>query len=745
MLNLKSTLLVLILLIVGAGFFLTKIQVSNTPSTYIPKNLPSKILNDELLEEFNNEDSIVILFQSSTPLDRLLIKKLASFTEELESFESIKKIRSIFNYESLRSINDGFQVTNIIDRNKLEKLLEQDISKKVQADRFVKDLFITKDLKTFGILVETEYIHHSMLRMKLDKKLHDSITKNELDKNLIAYGGEFSVDTAQFKELDKIMFVIVPITFLIGVLLLYFLFNSIIAVFVGTAFNGVVAFVVLSLFGAFGWPYNLIGSMIPTLMMALCIAFIVHLYNGILLRKEGGEGHEESIKNSVDSIKKPSFYSALTTSAGLLSLSISDIPPIRSVGVIGGIGVMIIYLMVIYLIPPILIALNYGTWKQNNYFKIVLDTIVNKLLSISLKYHKLVIVSLIGSMSILSLFIFNVESESNIYKFFNSEHNVNISSRLIKENFVGTTTVNLVFDKGEDDVISSKFNQKIDVLKTSLLTVPNVGRVFSATDIIKQLNWAFQGESPKNFMVPRSDELISQYLFIYDGEDIYDFLSRDQERFKMTLNLNVEGANEIEKTLKSIEDKIREVDFSKYKWAISGYGKMFSDQENLIMNDLFKSVGISFIVIFTLMSFLWRSISGSLFCMLPNISPVIAMFIFMGVFGIWLDIGTAMIASVTVGIAVDDTIHIFEGFMRRKELMSVDDALRKTYKESGRAIIITSFILSAQFLILMFIDFVPLRNFGLLTTIGIVTALVFDLLLLPAMIILKYRPKVLKS
>jgi predicted RND superfamily exporter protein len=100
-----------------------------------------------------------------------------------------------------------------------------------------------------------------------------------------------------------------------------------------------------------------------------------------------------------------------------------------------------------------------------------------------------------------------------------------------------------------------------------------------------------------------------------------------------------------------------------------------------------------------------------------------------------------MIASVTVGIAVDDTIHIFEGFMRRKLLMPVEQAIRETYHESGRAIIITSFILSAQFIILSFIDFVPLRNFGLLTTLGIVTALVFDLLLLPAMIMLKYRSK----
>jgi predicted RND superfamily exporter protein len=124
--------------------------------------------------------------------------------------------------------------------------------------------------------------------------------------------------------------------------------------------------------------------------------------------------------------------------------------------------------------------------------------------------------------------------------------------------------------------------------------------------------------------------------------------------------------------------------------------------------------------------------------MLPNLAPVLAMFIIMGIFNIWLDIGTAMIASITVGIAVDDTIHIFEGFFRRIKSMDVKQALLETYQESGKAIIITSFILSAQFSVLIFSNFIPLRNFGLLTTIGIITALVFDLILLPALLILKY-------
>jgi predicted RND superfamily exporter protein len=736
MLKLKTSMTYLVGILCISAFFITKIQITNTPSTYIPKHLKSKILNDELMEEFNNEDTLIFLFQSEKALDNELVSRMSKFTTKVEQFDLVNKVRSIFNYESIQAIKDGFEITNIIDKQKLDSLKQKDIFNKVDKDRFVKDFFITKDLKTFGVLIEPNYIYSSLTRMDLEKKVLAALDEYKLKKFMIAYGGEFAVDTAQYKELDRMMFFIVPITFVVGVLLLYFLFNSYTAVIVGSVFNGVITFVVLSLFGAFNWPYNMLASMIPSLMMALSIAFIVHLFNGILLRKEMGESHEESVKNAVNSIKKPSMFSALTTCAGLFSLAISDIPPVRSVGVVGGIGVLLIYLMVIYILPPMLIKFNLGEWKQHRVFKNVLDKIVDFLVHTAMENHKKVILILLGSMAVLSLFIFQVKSESNLYKFFEDDHEVNKASRSIKKHFVGTTIINLAFDSDKSSIISAEFHSKMDQLKTSMKGIPGVGRVFSATDIIKQLNWAFQGENEKFFAVPVSDELIEQYLFIYDGEDLYDFLSRGQDRTKVTLNLNVQGANEIEAISDQIEAHIKKIGFSNFKWAISGYGKMFSDQENLIIQDLIKSVSISLVVIFILMAFLWGSIKSSFFCMIPNVSPVVAMFIIMGAFGIWLDMGTAMIASITVGIAVDDTIHIFEGLMRRKHYASIREGLIETYQESGKAVIITSLILSAQFSILIFSNFIPLRNFGLLTTVGIITALIFDLLLLPALVVL---------
>jgi hypothetical protein len=142
------------------------------------------------------------------------------------------------------------------------------------------------------------------------------------------------------------------------------------------------------------------------------------------------------------------------------------------------------------------------------------------------------------------------------------------------------------------------------------------------------------------------------------------------------------------------------------------------------------------------MLILWRSLGDTLLCMIPNISPILLIFIVMGFTGIWLDMATAMIASVAVGIAVDDTIHVYHGYSSRMKAGSRPvQALARTYRQAGRAVMTTTIILSAQFMILTVSLFQPTTHFGLLTSIGLWAALIFDLLLLPSILILLARFK----
>ena len=156
------------------------------------------------------------------------------------------------------------------------------------------------------------------------------------------------------------------------------------------------------------------------------------------------------------------------------------------------------------------------------------------------------------------------------------------------------------------------------------------------------MNWGFHAQDDQFLSIPEDQNLISQYLFIYDGEDMYDFIDADYQQARIAMNVNVHGANEISDLMKKTEQYLTQKSLKNTQWRITGAGRLFADQETLLIEGQVLSLGGALLLIFTLMLILWRSLKDTLICMIPNLSPIVLIFIIMGIFGIWLDMATAM-------------------------------------------------------------------------------------------------------
>lgn len=176
------------------------------------------------------------------------------------------------------------------------------------------------------------------------------------------------------------------------------------------------------------------------------------------------------------------------------------------------------------------------------------------------------------------------------------------------------------------------------------------------------------------------------------------------------------------------------------KIDIGGFGRQFSDQQELLVIGQMHSFAGAFGQIFLIMLFLWRSLPAAVISMLPNVAPLSMVFILMGALGICLDMATVLIASVLLGITVDDTIHFFHQYQERREKgCGVVFSLARSFEASGRAVVAISLLLVAQFLLLAGSHFQPTAHFGLLTATSLLAGQVFELLLLPALVVLWSR------
>ncbi len=738
----KSYLIVLLIFILSAGLS-SQLKISNVPGSYVPKDLPSYQLSKEAEKIFNNDETLIFVFELSESLKVDEVTRLANFVNELYELENVHEVFSVFDYEHIRGNSEGFEVSNILSRKKTDLFDKKIVSEKIKKDRFLKDILVNKEMNIFSIIIEPKKISDSFERFHLENKIFKLIEKNNLLSLQKAYGGDFAIDMMQFRELINLIFKIVPLVLFVGMILIFFMFPNMPSVLLAFMVTLLGSQFTVGLVSLFQFDYNMITSVVSTLIMALTTAFIIHLYNAIL-RINQEKDIQKSIDEAVFEVKKPLFFSALTTSIGLFSLGFSRIPPLSGVGIVCGIGIFFSWAIIIYILPILLKRFSHKNWKKITGLNSFLDKIIEICLKIVLNHYRKIVLVFIGVFLISISQVFKVKSETNLYKFFSDDHYINKSMDYIKSHFVGVTNITAIFTaKGKNEsLLMPEFHKYIEKAKEEILKIEDVDRVFSATDIVKQINWAFHNEKEEFFAPPESKELLEQYLFVYDGNDLFDNWDRTNQHMKMMINLRKDGANEVEGIFEKVKDILeRKPKSLNFDIGYSGYGKVFADQEDLVLEDFSKSLYLSSILIFVVMIFIWRSVKDSIYCMIPNFSPVLSMFIIMGIFGIWLDIGTAMIASITLGIAVDDTIHIFYGIKEKMKLGTLENAISQTFRDSGKAIIMTTVILSFQFLILVISEFHPLQYFGLLTSIGLIIALFFDLLFLPSFILIMYRNK----
>ena len=691
---------------------------------------------------------MIVLFEGVALFSNGFLNAYYDLGEELAEHELIDDVISLTRQDHISGSEDGFLVDPLIDIDNLENTTPSERLTHVVSDRFAKNSLIAEDGSAVAMVIIPQALDDSIRHLALEEEILSIIEAHQLDGYLSVIAGEIPTDVAQMRAILRDNMIFIPATVIVGLLLVWWLFHRVLAVIVTGVTTGAVVSSTITFYVLFQQPFNSISGIIPPLLSALTIAALVHLFNALHYASKRGFIGKERVNAALSEIKRPALFSALTTSAGLASLGLSPIPPISVFGLTAAIGVLLIYLIVIHVLPTIFARFDTSDWPSRASGLTLMDTLVKKLFHTGIRNPAIVLICIFFILAATIPFITKVEVETNIQEFFPPTHSLRKATDYIEEKLVGTTPLEIIFSTSSPDeeeaeiLIQPETLHYFKDLQSWLQKQPEVDKTVSVVDFIEEMNWGFHAQDDQFLSIPEDQNLISQYLFIYDGEDMYDFIDADYQQARIAMNVNVHGANEISDLMKKTEQYLKQQPLKNTQWRITGAGRLFADQETLLIEGQVLSLGGALLLIFTLMLILWRSLKDTLICMIPNLSPIVLIFIIMGIFGIWLDMATAMIASVAVGIAIDDTIHVYHGFIDRvRKGIHPIFALARTYHQAGRAVMTTTIILCSQFLLLLASAFVPMGHFGVLTSVGLLAALVFDLLLLPAILIVIFRVK----
>ncbi|RMG31283.1 MAG: RND transporter [Gammaproteobacteria bacterium] len=713
---------------------LLRLDVNNAPYTYFPPDIPALQVDRRLRADFPGDQVFVLFFEGVALYSEGFLQAFDALARNLAEDSRITRVLTVTRQDHIAPTEDGFEVAPLLDVEALAGTTPADRRRRVLADRFARDALVAHDGEGLAMIVIPTELENSLQRRALQRDILAQVRRYRLQGYLTALAGQVPLDVAELESMLHDNMVFIPATTLTGLVLVWWLFRRVLAVLTAGLVTGAVVASTVAVYVLTGQPFTLVSSIVPPLLAALTLATIIHVFNALHDASRIGLFGPARMRRALQAVQRPVLYTSLTTAAGLASLAASRVRPVAVFGLISAVGVLLVYALLRWVLPAFLGRLDRRPWHRERGGLRHLDRFVRRISRLGIRHAGAVLVVTGLALAAATPALWKITTETSFLEFFRPDHPIRRDTDRIERRLAGLTSLEVLFTAPDEGGLRRPGRlREIRDFQRWAEAQPEIDRTLSAADFVEEMNWAFHGGRDAARRIPDDPKLVSQYLFVYDGDDLYDLVDEGFTRGRVTLNLNVHRANRISAVMERIRARLAGI--GDLHWEIGGFGRLFADMEDLLVQGQFHSLLGALVLVFVLMALLWRSVGEAALCMLPNLSPVLLIFILMGLAGIWLDMATVMIASVAVGIAVDDTIHLYHGYRsRRRRGASPVVALARTYRHAGRAVTTTTLILCAQFFLMTASRFVPTAHFGLLTGVGLLAALVFDLLVLPALL-----------
>jgi len=795
----KLTLLILIILLLSFGYYSKDFQLDASSDTLLLENDPDLKYLRKVNSTYGSKDFLVLTYTPKKDLlDPETLENLTNLKSDLQNLDWADNVITILDVPLLKNNDDPLS-----ERIKNFKTLSSsDVDKERGFDEIInspiyKEFVISNDGKTSGILV---YIKSDKKLFNLIEKKNNYLNKkdsgnfNSQDKNdykkfLKDYDNykklynqknhqninEIREIIKKYKNTSKIHLGGIPMiaddmmsyikndiivfgagVFLFIIFTLWFVFRSLLWVFIPLLSCFFSVLIMVGLLGLVGWKVTVISSNFIALMLILTMAMNIHMSVRYLQFKKENPivTNNEAILWTSSKMFWPILYTVLTTICAFLSLIFSGIKPIIDFGWMMTLGLLVSLSVTFTLLPAILNILS----KENKNYKDDEKSKVTSILAkIAQKNTKLIFTSAIIVIVVSIFGITKLEVENSFINYFDEKTEIYKGMKLIDNELGGTTPLDVIVkfpskeeeEKSDDDFDSWDDDEKdeakywftrnkidkITKIHDYLDNLDAVGKVISFASIVRVAEDLNEGKKLQGL------EMGVLYTKIPDSikkEIIDPYISIENNEARISLRIldSKEDLRRNELIKKINYDLENKIGLDKNEFKLAGVLILF----NNLLQSLFKSqiltLGVVMAGITVMFLILFRNITLSFIGVVPNFMAAFLILGIIGLLGIPLDMMTITIAAITIGIAVDNSIHYIYRFKEEfKKIRNYNKTLEKCHETVGVAILNTSITIVFGFSILVLSNFIPTIYFGVFTGMAMLLAMLSVLTLLPKLIL----------
>lgn len=722
------------------GIFAPFVQTSSNVDSFRLKDHPDYRFYQKFQDIFGHDEFFVVAFRKDDIFTYKNLTLLKNLTAELEKLDLTRDVLSLANVDHITGEEDFFYVQPFLGQiPKEEKKLQWLQEQAIENPLYVQQL-ISKDAKAAAIVVFAyDRPEDPDYRQKLLGQTKEILTKHDTKTSFYLAGWTVTnYSLSRYMQNDLATFI--PVTYLLIALVTYAFFQNLRLTLLAVLTISAALGSTMGLFTIFNIPLNNVTTAVPPLVMALTLTAIVHIFThmqGSVLDKYGDK--TQALLHVLRQLFVPCALTTLTTTTGFLSLSVSELEPIRQFSVLAAAGMVFGFLYAFFLLPPVILLCD----PHKLYMQVREDQWLSKVLhglTTLVRAHKGKIIC-VNAVCIAAALFFaaQIKVETNLLEYFKESSPERQAVDFVQKHLSGVGQLDISVQAGKRDAFKEPHNLAVlQNMEKFLAKQPGVDKVISFNHFIKDMHMSFYNEDPAYYALPDSRQLVSQYLLLYDSDDISDYVNSEYDHTRIAVRLNEHSSREQKLLIQKIQEHIDDLSQTGLSMRVTGQAMQDVNIIQALVSGQVYSLALALLVISVFMFVVFKSLLLGLLCLIPNTFPVLFNFGLMGLLDIPLNTATAIIAAVAIGIVVDDTIHFLSYYTtQRRQGRIVSLAVQSTMLVKGRALVSSSLILCIGFGILLLSNFMPIVYFGMLSAVIMILALVGDLVLLPAILLCK--------
>jgi len=771
-------------LVGGLASQLPKIVIDTATESFLHKLDPALLAYNAFRDQFGRDELVIVAIEAPDVFAPEFLKKLAKLHTELKNnTPHLNDITSLINARNTYGRKDELVVEDLFQTWPTDAAGYEAKRKRAISNPLFENLLLSEDQKITTIVIRTDAfssqgvgaqdalegfddlsaptgkpVQRAYLSDAENTELVNAVTRianayDAPDFKVHVAGTPVVVDVLKKSMQTNLKrFLLMAIAIIGAVLFIMF-----------RRFSGVVLpllIVIASVLGTMGLlpitgrALTLPMQILPSFLLAVGVGASVHLMSVFFRHVQLGHGRRDGVVYALGHSGLPIVMTSLTTAAGLASFSGAQVAPIADLGVIAALGILLSLALTLVMLPALLCILPLKAKSSDRAHQrhARMDMLLTWVAKVSVNRAR-AIVTFTGLALIVALIGAAQLQFSHLpFTWLPKDDPARAATDFVDVRMKGASSVEVVVDtKHENGLYEPKIMQGLEQLNRDIEALHNdhyaVGKTLSLADILKESNRALHANDDAYYTIPKNRDLIAQELFLFENtgsDDLEDFVDSQFQKARFTAKMPWVDAVYLQDLDKDLTQRFHAVLGDGVDITVTGMNALLGRTMEATIFSMANSYVIAAGVITIMMIVFIGNVRIGLLAMVPNLTPIIIVLGLMGWIGLKLDLFTMLIGSIAIGLAVDDTIHFMHNYRRyHHDTASVRRAVHETLLSTGRAMLVTTVVLSLGFFIFTQSTMGNLINFGWLTGLTIVLALIADFFLAPALMAVLHKAHLL--